>query len=69
MNKNNISVFKGMQRAAVALLLCLSALSAHAGDVMTKKADGTYVVCTTTICKARGYRRDARKSVKNNLTI
>ena len=57
MNKNNISVFKGMQRAAVALLLCLSALSAHAGDVMTKKADGTYVVRTTTICKARGYRK------------
>ena len=57
MNKNNISVFKGMQRAAVALLLCLSALSAHAGDVMTKKADGTYVVRTNTICKARGYRK------------
>ncbi|MDY3284428.1 MAG: FMN-binding protein [Prevotella sp.] len=57
MNKNNISVFKGMQRAAVALLLCLSALSVHAGDVMTKKADGTYVVRTTTICKARGYRK------------
>ena len=56
MNKNNISVFKGMQRAAVVLLLCLSALSVHAGDVMTKKADGTYVVRTTTICKARGYR-------------
>ena len=24
---------------------------------MTKKADGTYVVRTTTICKARGYRK------------
>ena len=57
MNKNNISFFKGLQRAAVVLLLCLSALSAHAGDVMTIKADGTYVVRTTTICKARGYRK------------
>ena len=53
MNKNNFSVFKGLQRAAVVLLLCLSALSVHAGDVMTKKADGTYVVRTKKICKDR----------------
>lgn len=29
----------------------------HADNVMTKGADGTYVVNTTTICNARGFRK------------
>lgn len=32
------------------------ALAANAGDVMIKKADGTYVVNTTTICNAKGFK-------------
>ncbi len=35
----------------------LFALPVKADNVMTKQADGTYVVNTTTICKARGYRK------------
>ena len=39
------------------LFSLLFTLPAHADNVMTKQADGTYVVNTTTICKARGYRK------------
>lgn len=39
----------------LAFLLC--SVTVYADDVMTKTADGTYVVCTTTICNARGYRK------------
>ena len=38
-----------------ATMLLLS-LTASADDVMKKQADGTYVVNTTTICKAKGYK-------------
>ena len=34
----------------------LLTLASYADDVMTKQADGTYVVNTTTLCQARGYK-------------
>ena len=30
--------------------------TAHADDVMKKQSDGTYVVNTTTLCKAKGFK-------------
>ena len=48
---------KCILRMAVALLLSASSLSVHADNVMTKTNDGTYIVRTNTICKARGYRK------------
>lgn len=41
----------------MSLMLTAAATAAMADDVMTKQADGTYVVRTTTICNARGYRK------------
>jgi electron transport complex protein RnfG len=34
----------------------LLAVASYADDVMTKQSDGTYVVNTTTLCQARGYK-------------
>ncbi len=48
------------------LLSLLLALPAHADNVMTKQSDGTYVVNTTTICKARGYRKGTPVEVHIN---
>ncbi len=39
------------------LLSLLFTIPVHADNVMTKQADGTYVVNTSTICNARGYRK------------
>ena len=46
-----------MKKTIFALLLTTAALGVHADDVMTKQSDGTYVVRTTTICNARGFRK------------
>lgn len=46
-----------MKKAIFSIIFVAAALSAHADDVMTKQADGTYVVRTTTICNARGFRK------------
>lgn len=39
------------------LLLLSSPLATHADGVMKRQSDGSYVVRTTTICNARGYRK------------
>ncbi len=39
------------------LLSLLFTIPVNADNVMTKQADGTYVINTTTICNARGYRK------------
>ena len=46
-----------MKKTIFSLCLLLASTALQAEEVMTKKADGTYVVRTTTICKARGYRK------------
>ena len=46
-----------MKKAIFSIIFVAAALSAHADDVMTKQADGTYVVRTTSICNARGFRK------------
>lgn len=57
MTKSHHSPF-GVRVAGFALLLSiLSAFPVHADNVMTKQSDGTYVVNTTTLCNARGYRK------------
>lgn len=48
------------------LLSLFVSLPGHADNVMTKQADGTYVVNTTTICKARGYRKGTPVEVHIN---
>jgi len=46
-----------MKKSILFTLSLLFALAANADNVMTKQADGTYVVRTNTICNARGYRK------------
>ena len=57
MNDNTFSGRKHWLAAAVALTLGASPLAAQADNVMTKSSDGTCIVRTATICKARGYRK------------
>lgn len=45
-----------MKTLFLSLTLSLMALSASADEVMTKKSDGTYIVNTTTLCQARGFK-------------
>lgn len=42
------------------LFFALAAMSVHvlADDAMTKQKDGTYVVNSTTLCQARGYKAE-----------
>ncbi len=52
--------FSGIRARIIGFAMLLSllfTLPVHADNVMTKQADGTYVVNTTTICNARGYRK------------
>ena len=49
MTKNIFSIHKYISRGAATLLLLLATIAVH--------ADGTYIVRTNTICKARGYRK------------
>ena len=51
------SINKGVQRWAAMCVLAMAALTVSADNVMTKQSNGTYVVRTNTICKARGYRK------------
>lgn len=37
-------------------MMAVTAIASYADDVMTKQSDGTYVVNTTTLCQARGYK-------------
>ena len=41
----------------LATKLTAFSVSVQADEVMTKTSDGTYIVNTTTICNARGYRK------------
>lgn len=45
-----------MKKTLITLSMLLLTLSVMADDVMRKEADGTYVVNTTTLCNARGYK-------------
>ena len=51
------SINKGVLRWAAMCVLAMAALTVSADNVMTKQSNGTYVVRTNTICKARGYRK------------
>ena len=51
-----LSTHKCITRGAATLLLLLAASAIHADNVMTRHADGTTTVRTTTSCNARGYR-------------
>lgn len=57
MTKNMLSIKKCIKRGAATTLLLLAAITIHADNVMTRHADGTTTVRTTTICNARGYRK------------
>lgn len=57
MTKNMLSIKKYIKRGAATILLLLAASAIHADNVMTRHADGTTIVRTTTICNARGYRK------------
>lgn len=57
MTKNMLSIKKCIKRGAATLLLLLAASTIQAGNVMKRHADGTCSVNTSTICKARGYRK------------
>lgn len=46
-----------MKKTLFSLMLVAFSIGAMADNVMTKLDDGTYVVRTTTICNARGYRK------------
>lgn len=48
---------KGVLRCLAVCVLAMAALTVSADNVMTKQSNGTYVVRTNTICKARGYRK------------
>lgn len=51
------TINKGVLRWAAMCVLAMAALTVSADNVMTKQSNGTYVVRTNTICKARGYRK------------
>ena len=57
MTNKLFSIDKGVQRLAAMCVLAMAALTVSADNVMKKQSDGTYVVRTNTICKARGYRK------------
>lgn len=57
MTNKLFSINKGVQRWAAMCVLAMAALAVSADNVMTKQSNGTYVVRTNTICKARGYRK------------
>lgn len=57
MTNKLFSINKGVQRWAAMCVLAMAALTVSADNVMTKQNNGTYVVRTNTICKARGYRK------------
>ena len=57
MTNKLFSINKGVQRWAAMCVLAMAALTVSADNVMTKQSNGTYVVRTNTICKARGYRK------------
>lgn len=57
---------KIMTKSIIFSLSLLFTLSANADNVMTKQADGTYVVRTNTICNARGYRKGTPVEVHIN---
>lgn len=57
MTKKLFSINKGVHRLAAVCVLAMAALTVSADNVMTKQSNGTYVVRTNTICKARGYRK------------
>ncbi len=46
-----------MKKILFSLMFVAFTVGAMADNVMTKMDDGTYVVRTTTICNARGYRK------------
>lgn len=46
-----------MKKLLFSLMFVTFSVGAMADNVMTKLDDGTYVVRTTTICNARGYRK------------
>ncbi|MCM1078908.1 MAG: FMN-binding protein [Bacteroidales bacterium] len=62
---------RGKAAAIFGLMLMLCSLTTWADGVMNKQADGTYVVRTSTICNARGYRKGTPVEVhiKNNTVI
>lgn len=45
-----------MKKIIIAIAFAAISITASADDVMKKQADGTYVVNTTTLCQARGYK-------------
>lgn len=45
-----------MKRTIISISLALLSLTAVADDIMTKNSDGTYVINTEELCKARGYK-------------
>ena len=57
MTNKLFSINKGVQRLVAVCVLAMAALTVSADNVMTKQSEGTYVVRTNTICKARGYRK------------
>ena len=57
MTNKLFSINKGVQRLVAVCVLAMATLTVSADNVMTKQSDGTYVVRTNTICKARGYRK------------
>ena len=38
------------------MILFMTSSVLYAGDVMTKNADGTYIINTASLCSAKGYR-------------
>lgn len=45
-----------MKKVLFSLFLLCTFTSVMAQEIMTKQSDGTYVVNTTSLCKARGYK-------------
>lgn len=45
-----------MKKIFITALLAMLTMGASGQDAMKKQKDGTYVVNTTTLCKARGYK-------------
>lgn len=60
-----------MKRLLTLMLAVFIASASFADDVMRKTADGTYIVNTTTICNARGYRNATPVEVyiKNGVVV
>ena len=63
-----------MRKSILSVAVIVATILMAAGQqpqVMTKQADGTYVVNTTTICKTTGYkgRTPLEVSIKNNQVV